>query len=152
MCARNEILRSAGQGVVKRRLKAASCSRAVVMGFANHSRHVLLGAPHLFGLCSLGNGRVPGTLRVHLRLIAGLWHWRLAVTQRHRAVQMNLGNPRLDGHGTDLVTAHHCLGGRRLFRGKSIPSGSGDVSSGHGTQRVIDWVTRNARRIHLSAS
>ena len=67
MSARNEILRSAGQGVVKWRLEAASCSRAVVMRVSDHSRHVLLGAPHLFGLRGLSNCGVTGMLRRHLR-------------------------------------------------------------------------------------
>ena len=67
MCARHETLRSAGQGVVKRWLKAASCSWAVVVRFANHACHVFLGAPHLFGLRGLRNRRVTGTLSRHLR-------------------------------------------------------------------------------------
>ena len=67
MCARNEILRSAGQGVVKRWLKAASCSWAVVVRFANHACHVFLGSSHLFGLSCLRNCGVTGMLCRHLR-------------------------------------------------------------------------------------
>ena len=42
MCARNEILRSAGQGGVKRRLKAASGSRAVMMCYAKAQREAMI--------------------------------------------------------------------------------------------------------------
>ena len=66
MCARHETLRSAWQGVVKRWLKATSCSRAVVMCFADHACHVFLGSSHLFGLSCLRNRGVTGMLRRHL--------------------------------------------------------------------------------------
>ena len=115
MCARNEILRSAGQGVVKRRLKATSCSWAVVMFFANHACHVLSGSSHLFGLSCLRNRRVTGTLSRHLRCVARLGHWHSPVAQGHGAVQMNFGNSRLNRHGSNLFAALHGLGGRLLF-------------------------------------
>ena len=151
MCAGDEISRSAGQGVMIRRLETASCSRAVVMRVSDHSRHVLLGAPHLFGLRMLSNRRVTGTLSRHLRLIARLGHWHSPVAQGHGAVQMNFGNSRLHGHCADLFPALHGLCGRLLFRSQSIPSGSRNVSSGHAAQRIVNWVTRNARRRNLSA-
>ena len=150
MCARHKTLRSAGQGVVIRRLKAASCSRAVMMRVSDHSRHVLLGAPHLFGLRMLRNGRVTGTLSRHLRLIARLGHWHSPVAQGHGAVQMNFGNSGLNRHGSNLFAALHGLGGRLLFRSQSIPSGSRNVSSGHAAQGIVNRITWDARRVNLS--
>ena len=150
MCARHKTLRSAGQGVVKRWLKAASCSGAVVMRVSDHSRHVLLGTPHLFGLRCLGNRSVTGTLSRHLRLIAWLGHWHSPVAQGHGAVQMNFGNSRLHGHCADLFPALHGLGGRLLFRSQSIPSGSRNISSGHAAQGIVNRITWDARRVNLS--
>ena len=150
MCARNEILRSAGQGVVKRRLKATSCSRAVMMRVSDHSRHVLLGAPHLFGLRGLRNRRVTGTLSRHLRCVARLGHWHSPVAQGHGAVQMNFGNSRLNRHGSNLFAALHGLCGRLLFRSQSIPSGPGNIPPGHAAQRIVNRITWDARRVNLS--
>ena len=152
MCARHKTLRSAGQGVMKRRLKATSCSRAVVMRVSDHSRHVLLGAPHLFGLCGLRNRRVTGTLGRHLRCVARLGHRRLPAPQGHSGVKMNFGNSRLNRHGSNLFAALHGLGGRLLFRSQSIPSGSRNVSSGHAAQGIVNRITWDARRVNLSAA
>ena len=152
MSAGDEISCSAGQGVMIRRLETASCSWAVVMRVSDHSRHVLLRAPHLFGLRGLSNSSVTSTLSRHLRLIARLGHWHSPVAQGHGAVQMNFGNSRLHGHCADLFPALHGLGGRLLFRGQSIPSGPGNIPPGHAAQRIVNWVTWNARRVNLSAA
>ena len=135
-----------------RRLETTSCSRAVVMRVSDHACHILLGAPHLFGLRGLRNRRVTGTLSRHLRCVARLGHWRSPVTQGHGAVQMNFGNSLLHGHCADLFPALHGLCGRLLFRGQSIPSGPGNIPPGHAAQRIVNWVTWNARRVNLSAA
>ena len=146
MCARHKILRSAGQGVMIRRLETASCSRAVMMRVSDHSRHVLLGAPHLFGLRMLRNGRVTGTLSRHLRCVARLGHWHSPVAQGHGAMQMNFGNSRLNRHGSNLFAALHGLGGRLLFRSQCVPSSPCKIPACHAAQRIVNRITWNARR------
>ena len=152
MCAGDEISRSAGQGVMIRRLETASCSRTVVMCVSDHSRHVLLGAPHLFGLCGLRNRRVTGTLGRHLRCVARLGHWHSPVAQGHGAVQMNFWDARLHGHCADLFPALHGLCGRLLSCSKSIPCSSCKISACHAAHRIVNRITWNARRIYLCTS
>ena len=151
MRARNVTWCSSGQGVMIRRLVTTSCSRSVVMRVSDHSRHVLLGASHLLGLCSLGHRRVTRSLCVHLRLVAWGWRGHSPASQGHRAVQMNFGNSGLNRQCANLFAALHGLCGRRLLCGQSIPSSTGDVPACHAAQGIVNWVTRNARRRNLSA-
>ena len=154
MSARNISARSTPrrQGRMKRRLETTSCSRSVVVRIPDHSRHVLLRTSRLLGLRMGRHRRVTGMLGRHLRCVARLGHWRLAVTQGHRAVQMNFGNSRLHGHCADLFPALHGLCGRLLFRGQSIPSSTCNIPPGHAAQSIVDRITWNARRVNLCAA
>ena len=152
MRAGNVTRSTPGQGLVIRGLETASLPRSVVVRIPDHSRHIFLGTSHLFGLCSLGHCRITSALRVHLRLIARLGHWRLPIAQGHSAVQMNFGNSYLNRHRTNLISAHHCLGGSCLLGGNRVPSSSCKIPACHTAQRIVNGITRDARRVNLCAS
>ena len=152
MSARNVTWGAPGQGRMKRRLETTSCSRSVVVRIPDHSRHVLLGASHLLGLCSLGHRRVTRSLCVHLRLVAWGWRGHSAASQGHSAVQMNFGDSGLNRQCANLFAALHGLCGRRLSGGQSIPCSSCQISSCHTAQGIVNWVTWNARRVNLCAA
>ena len=144
MCAGDVTWGAPGQRMMIRGLKTASLPRSVVVRIPDHSRHVLLGASHLLGLCSLGHRRVTRSLCVHLRLVAWGWRGHMPASQGHSAVQMNFGNSGLNRQCANLFAALHGLCGRRLLCGQSIPSSTGDVPACHAAQGIVNWVTRNA--------